>query len=557
MKYILKEYISLLKEDQELDTLITDLLFSLNIIPISKPQRGRQYGVDIAGIGIDDDGKKKLFLIAVKQGNITRNVWDSGTTAVRQTLNDILDVYITAVLTKSQRNLPIKIIVCTNGEMEQTVLLNWNKFTDNTSNKREVEFDFWGIDKIASLVDKHLMIEQLFDSSMKVQLKKTLAFIDLPDYDLNHYYDLIRQLYLVNTSQKKKVERILKMARLCFSIIIKWSKDSNNLKPAIIASEKTLLLTYNWLKNNDLLYQQYAIKEFYSFHNLKIEIGREYIANTKDHFLVKNSLFRYSKNEIEYSLSVWEQLGIVSSIALTEIAEAAIVLGSDPDYAGVCYENARQQIILLQYIIQNNPPSSYPEYDEHLIEITLVMIAFSKAGFVNFASQWLSSIIVGLNDRFGLKKFIPQFHKDYQKLANIYLGNDVSIINSSMLITILADWCVIFEAPVLYKLLCEVVNQNYPELDLQLWVAASNSEDFLYTENMSRESGHTKCSIQLHEQMEVYRQEMIDDCEHSKEEREFSLMKNHFYYLGYLSSRHYRSNLLPLYWRSLVSPKQQ
>ncbi len=63
MKFVLKEYLELLKEDGELDSLITDLLFSMNIIPISKPQRGRQFGVDISAIGTDIDGVKRCFYL--------------------------------------------------------------------------------------------------------------------------------------------------------------------------------------------------------------------------------------------------------------------------------------------------------------------------------------------------------------------------------------------------------------------------------------------------------------------------------------------------------------
>lgn len=67
MRFILSEYITLLKEDGELDTLITDLLVGMKITPISIPQRGRQHGVDIAAVGIDpDDGKKKNVFVCCK-----------------------------------------------------------------------------------------------------------------------------------------------------------------------------------------------------------------------------------------------------------------------------------------------------------------------------------------------------------------------------------------------------------------------------------------------------------------------------------------------------------
>ena len=52
MKLIIREYLSLLKESNELDRLLPDLLLMMGIEPISHAQVGvRQYGVDLAAVG--------------------------------------------------------------------------------------------------------------------------------------------------------------------------------------------------------------------------------------------------------------------------------------------------------------------------------------------------------------------------------------------------------------------------------------------------------------------------------------------------------------------------
>ena len=116
MNFLTSEYLALLKEDGELDTLLIDILNSKGITPISKPQKGRQYGVDIAAIGKDKDGVEKLFLITVKQGDIKRSTWDSGQNSVRQSLNEIRETYINTSLTTRQKKLPKIIILATNGK---------------------------------------------------------------------------------------------------------------------------------------------------------------------------------------------------------------------------------------------------------------------------------------------------------------------------------------------------------------------------------------------------------------------------------------------------------
>jgi len=93
----------MLKESGELDALLTDLIMSMDMKPLSKPQKGaRQYGVDLAAIGLDpDDDAEKLFLFVIKQGNINRNTWDGQQQSVRESLNEINDVYLSSMLDKS------------------------------------------------------------------------------------------------------------------------------------------------------------------------------------------------------------------------------------------------------------------------------------------------------------------------------------------------------------------------------------------------------------------------------------------------------------------------
>jgi len=116
MKLIIKEYISLLKESKELDSLIPELLLAMGHEILSKPKIGhRQFGVDVASKGIDENGKEKIFLFTIKQGDIIRKDWNSNEQSVRPSLDEILDVYISNKLLNIYSNLPKKIILATGG----------------------------------------------------------------------------------------------------------------------------------------------------------------------------------------------------------------------------------------------------------------------------------------------------------------------------------------------------------------------------------------------------------------------------------------------------------
>src|SRR5690606_12718539 len=104
---------------------------------------------------------------------------------------------------------------------------------------------------------------------------------------------------------------------------------------------------------------------------LKREIGITFFNKISEHYKTQHSLYRYSKNSLEYSLTVWEHIGILAIIGLTEMKEAQF------QYLNKRGVDKEIEILLgggsaiantLNHLIKLNPPSSYPEYDEHSIE---------------------------------------------------------------------------------------------------------------------------------------------------------------------------------------------
>lgn len=123
MRLVIKDYLLQLKEKDELDLLLCDLLLQMGYITDNKPETGnRQYGVDIRA-----HNKWEILLCVVKQGNLKRNNWDSGENAVRQSMNDIKDVYIELIKGK-EREKKLRIVVATNGVIDEAVRPNWEGY---------------------------------------------------------------------------------------------------------------------------------------------------------------------------------------------------------------------------------------------------------------------------------------------------------------------------------------------------------------------------------------------------------------------------------------------
>ncbi|WP_299429869.1 hypothetical protein [uncultured Maribacter sp.] len=552
MNFLTSEYLALLKEDGELDTLLIDILNSKGITPISKPQKGRQYGVDIAAIGKDKDKVEKLFLITVKQGNIARSVWDSGQNSVRQSLNEIREAYINTSLTARQKKLPKVIVVATNGVLEQTIQISWAQYTEKFK-EEGLEFDFWGIDDISKMVSENLLSERLFNSEMRSLLKKTLAFLELKDYDLNHYKKLVNLILDKPLKTKKPVLKRLKLLQICLSIVFKWAEDNGYIKSAIYAADKTILKSFEWLNSQDHFKEKYVYLEFYNLHSIRREIGIAYFNKVNNYYFVEHSLQRYSKNQIEYSLTVWEEIGILANIGLTEIRHYQYHLNPKTQELATVYERSVITISeALVSLIKTNPPSHYPLYDNHIIDIEPAMRFLYLTGKKDECIKWLRTLVVGIHDAKILKGFFPLFRENYESLVDYYIGTKKQDEKSSMLLTFLADWCAILNSNEAYEDLKKILELFDKKLNLQIWFPKSETEEFYLNNGYSRESGKVKHSITLYDLLEDYKKEMKEEVELFSSEKEFDSIKVGYDFIFTITSLYHRELPFPFFWRRFI-----
>jgi len=552
MNFLTSEYLALLKEDGELDTLLIDILNSKGITPISKPQKGRQYGVDIAAIGKDKDGVEKLFLITVKQGDIKRSTWDSGQNSVRQSLNEIRETYINTSLTTRQKKLPKIIILATNGILEQTTLISWAQYTKKFKEKG-LEYDFWGIDNISKMVSENILSERLFNSEMRSLLKKTLAFLELKEYDLKHYKELVDLILDKPVKTKKSIQKRLKLLQICLNIIFKWSEDNGYLKSAIQASNKTILKAFEWLNNQGHFKERYIYLEFYNIHLLRRKIGIAYFNKVNDHYFTEHSLQRYSRNQIEYNLTVWEEIGILANIGLTEIRHYQYHFDANaPEHSAVYEESAMTISEALVSLINTNPPSHYPLYDDHIIDIEPAMRFLYMTGKKEECIKWLRMLVVGIHDAKMLKRFFPLFRTNYENLIDYYVGNKKQDEKSSMLLTLLADWSVILDSNEAYDDLKKVLELFDNKLNIQIWFPKLETQEFYLKDGYSRESGKVKHSIILYDSKVDYKKEMEEELNLFTVEKDFDSVKIGYDFIFTITSLYHRELPFPFFWRRFI-----
>ena len=550
MRFILSEYITLLKEDGELDALLSDLLVGMKITPLSLPEKGRQHGVDIAAVGIDpEDRKRKVFLFVVKQGNLTRSNWDSKVNSVRPSLNEIKDVYINSMLESKYADLRIKIVVATNGEIGQNVQINWKQYIDENT-AENITYEFWGTGKIVSMLDNYLISEKLFPGEYQSLLRKTLAFIELSDYNFSHFYELLNQILNENEKQKQKILKKLRLIRLCLNILFKWSQDINNLKPAILASERCMLLAWDWIAKNKHFDKDYVKKEYYLIFSLKRRIGITFFNKVASHYTTQHSIYRYSKNNIEYSLNCWEHVGILSTIGLAELQEFRFLLASGKEEeAKVLLKSSEIITNTLASFIVNNPPLNTPIYDEHSIEIALALRLLWITGKKQSARNWINNIVISLHNNFAIYKTLPLFRTNFDRLVDINNGDEKSEVDSSMILVILLEYAILLDDSELYDEIKSLVKDYLPKLNLQIWFATEEVESFFCSKKYSQSEGTLKHSIEIYENLEDYKKEIVEEIDLFIKEENFEFYSSGFLLIAHIASRHFRAQPFPIYWR--------
>lgn len=551
MKLILRDYLASLKEEGELDVLITDLLFAKKITPLVKTQKGvRQYGVDIIAKGKDNDGILKLFIVTVKKGDINRRVWDTGAQAVRPSLNEIQDVYVPS-LPKSLKPLPCKIIVATNGVMSQDVEMNWNAYINRYS-KKGLDFEFWDINYLAIELEENLLNEYLVQNNLKNLLQKTLSLIDVHEYDLRHYYKLIDQiLFEQKIKNQKDIIRRLRVLKTCQAMLLKWGRDGDNLKNVYISSERFMIAIAELFRKEKLFEKKKLREELLSIHLLRTEIGIEYFEKIKSHCYIEHAFSTYTRgSEIEYSLLIFEQMGIIAQIGL-ECWSIAKCFKPNSEPQEQFIKKSFECTDALWNLMDNNPASCYVLYDDQVIDISLAMLLFYYNQQFDAGYIYINRLIHKIGITFNTQNFFPLFNENYDKLLDIQLGQSVSEPNSSHLFPMLIEWSLAFGSLGNYDLIQSLIKSNFPNLNLQIWFPDKGTEDFYFSKNSLHESGNALSSIEVPEDYRDYLKRVQQEYNLFTIENEFYLTKR-LGFLPLLAARHFRYLVFPIYWRRFL-----
>lgn len=560
MKLVLSQYIRSLKERDEFDRLLPDLLLAMEYVPISKPQLGvRQFGVDVAAVGTAEDGVQELLLLVIKRGDIDRNAWDSGPQSVRPSLNEVLDVYLKTHVQPAHSKLRKKIILASTGDLKQEVQPNWDGYI--TENASRASFDFWGADYIAVLVERNMLNENIFSAESRTDLRKALALAAEIDYDQKDLHRLFRGLLgfsndgaLIESSKPTDLRKALGVVNLSSQIYSRWSEDEGNLKQSLVASERAVLWTWHRIQLEQPNKRPQYYEQFLETWRAYKQVGYRYFAKLQKHLYVKDGLSGYCRESAEFSLVAFEQIGIIATIGLSQI-----LVTTDEEGVKRNFENATVVGNGLAALIANNPVSGSPRLDGNVIDITLALMLLTITNHLTEARNWLAELVERADFTFKIKRNFPLGTDSLDDLADATVGDDEllrsELMKTSWFLATLAGWAIILERNDLYDVLSKNTKSDYPEVCLQLWHSTKEVAKHLYYWQAHYRCGEAEAPIVLPDSAVEYRERMKAILALPRlDVRTFSpALLSGMYAIDLVASRHFRTPVAPYFWYQNVA----
>ena len=559
MRLILSQYLRTLKERDEFDRLLPDILMSMGYVPVSKPQTGvRQYGVDLAAVGVSpDDGAKELLCLVIKRGDIGRNEWDTGPQSVRQSLNEVLDVYLNTHIEPSHESLKKVVVLATTGDLKQEVQINWDSYAQEHSGRATLKF--WGGDQISTFIKQYMLNEHIFDEEDRLDLRKALALAGELDYDQKHLHRLFRRVLkladdgtlVTKTKRGKDLVKALRVVSLSAQVFARWSEDEGNIKHALLAMERALLWSWHRIQLEPVKKRGQYLGEFgqllwYSYFGT----ARRYIEKLQPYCYVKDGFSGYSSDSAELSLVVLEQIGILSSIGL-----ACILVAPPTKTQEGMFENSQVVADALSAVLENNAVSGSPRFDSNVIDIILGFILLVLTGRVLDAEKWLGQLVKRIDYAYKVKRDFPVCTDSIDDLVALDVfgeeGLRAKLMKMSWLLPTLAGWAVIFGRDDLYELVTKNVKNEYPEVCLQLWhPTAQDIPKHLYWGQAQYHCGESEAPILLPETAGDYRAQMealLKSVRHNVLATSTAGLAG-IVALDIIAYRHFRTPVAPFFW---------
>ena len=557
MKLIFMEYLASLKERGELDVILPDLLSEIGWSVFSKPAVGtRQHGVDVAAVGADDAGeKKKVFLFSIKAGDLRRSSWDSGKQSLRQSLNEIRDVYINNILSDRYRDLPIVIVICIGGDLHEDVRANVEGYISANKSDR-ISFEVWNGDNLSNLLLSGVLGDHALPKTWRSDFRKSIALVDEPEASFQYFRSFVDSI--ADQCKPTRPSRLTAVRQIYVGLwtLFVWARGANNTESGYLSSEYAVLVGWSLVKDHIEGKSKAACQLWQSMCRLIAlheGIADDYLTRyvePRAKILHGLSAAVPSQASLDVNLRMFDLLGrlgmrgIWHCLVVEQMSEV-----STEDHKRSVQKGLRRIAEIIMDIISNNPILNTPIKDDHAIDVNIACLFLRAVGCIQYVKDWIEQIARATRYAFLTNGPYPCVHRDYRDLVEHprdEAGYREMATAGSILVPTLATWAAIADDPDTLGMLTEFASGPYKHSALQLWYPGDDSEEHFY--RGSADHGLAATGIKVVRSCGAMVASIAAECTASSAFRSLSAIRRGLWPLVLLACRHHRMPVPPHFW---------
>ena len=563
MKQLIRVYLSSLRERGELDAILPDMLSEIGFIVTSRPSVGtRQYGVDMVAVGVDRDGVKKLFLFSIKAGDLTRENWDGGPNSLRQSLDEIRDVYIGSHVPPEHADLAIVICLCIGGEIRENVRSNVSGYI-NRSRERGIEYQEWNGDRIAGLLLSGVLSEELVPTKARSLFRKSVALVDEPDVSWSYFCELVR--FLVEECKDGDKKRMVSAARqvnLCLWVLFVWCRDGDNVESAYLSSEFAVLqvwaLVAPFMEEDGVEARELKDGQM-NLISLHANIAECYVDKISPHAGIRHGLATAvgSSESVDVNTILFEVLGRMALCGLWTVffIERSGEGEEGREIRDHWYALRDRLIKNIGAMIQNNGSLVTPIKDEQAIDIGLACLFLLCVGQKAFVRGWIGRMVGAVIWAYVSNGPYPCIITDYRELLmHPMQGDDYreKSTKASVLLPSLAVWAKLTGEKDALERLCEFVSREMEHCSMQVWFPGDDSEAVLYTNQVGGRHGRGLVGLKIGSGGTEPVDTIVEECGNNTAFEKLSAIRWGLWPLVLMACRQFRLPIPPQFWKNLV-----
>jgi hypothetical protein len=549
MKLLLKEYLASLKERNELDAILPELLSQMGLNVISKPSRGtRQDGVDVAAVGSLNGEEEKVYLFSIKPGDLTRKDWSTDSPqSLRPSLDEIRDAYIPSKIDPEHRSKKIVICVCVGGEIAEQLRTNVAGYcSQNTT--QHVEYQTWNGDKLSSLIQESFLQENLLPDCRSL-LRKSLAMVEEPEASHKYFIELCQAITASGSNGGMDGITSLRQLALCLWILYSWGRDRQTLESPYLSAEIGLLhgwklfSQYLQAKNRHSISAQNAFTSIFRAYQ---QISSNYLSlnvNPYADSLHGISSAINSANSLDVNLKLFDIIGRVGIDGIWAFWGIDKLQTEDVDAKRAHFLEAQENANNIKRLINHNSALFSPISDDQAIDIDIaaLLMAFVEDGGDNISS-WLDGIIEQSIFSYELHGKYPSTISEYDKLLSHPEEKteeyQKAVTKGSILYPYIAFWSAALAGNQAYSRLVSFQGSKCTHCTYQIWFPDDLSEEMLYTNTGTH--GTSLASIHLPENISEYIPMIESECNATNHFDNLSAVKFGFWPIILVACRVYR-----------------